>query len=397
MCDNKTMREICTVAVGGHICLDIIPAFQPHPARSFGELLVPGKLLNVGAAVLGTGGAVSNTGLALHRLGMSVRLLGKVGDDALGGTILSILRRHAASPAEEERLLDGMIVDPSVATSYTVVLNPPGIDRCFLHCPGANDAFRPSDVTPDRLGDAGLFHFGYPPLMKALYEDGGEGLATMFATLRSRGITTSLDMALPDPASPSGQVDWMSFLAKVLPQVDMFVPSLDELVYMLERDRFAPMTEASLRGVPLGGLGAEGVRALAEKALSLGTAVTMVKLGTLGAYLRVTSDEARLRACGRGGPAEPAAWRGAELHAPCFHAEVAGTTGSGDCTIAGFLSGVVRGLGPAECLRWAVATGSASVERPDSVSGVPPSPVLASRLAAGWDRDPCDVDFPVCV
>ncbi|MGI6496589.1 MAG: carbohydrate kinase family protein [Kiritimatiellia bacterium] len=388
------MREPCTIAVGGHICLDIIPSFRPHSATTFGELLVPGKLLNVDAAVLGTGGAVSNTGLALHRLGMPVRLMGKVGDDALGATILSLLRKHAGTPGAEAALVGGMIVDPAAATSYTVVLNPPGIDRCFLHCPGANDVFRASDVTPGRLGDAGLFHFGYPPLMKTMYEDGGVELSGMFASIRAGGITTSLDMTLPDPSSPSGQVDWPAILARTLPQVDFFVPSVDELVYMLERGRFDAMMADSLRGVPLGGLVAADIRALADKAIALGAAAVMIKLGTQGACLRVTDDVDRLRACGRGGPADPEAWRGAEFHAPCFHADVVGTTGSGDCAIAGFLAGVVQGFGPGESLRWAVATGSASVERADSVSGVPSAAALAGRMAAGWPRDPFDIDFP---
>lgn len=390
------MRKPCTIAVGGHICLDIIPAFK-RAAGSFGELLVPGKLLEVGAAVLGTGGAVSNTGLALHRLGMPVRLMGKVGADALGSTIMSILKRHAATPGAEAALVGGMIVDPAAATSYTVVLNPPGLDRVFLHCPGANDTFAASDITPERLGDAGLFHFGYPPLMKSMYSDGGTELSAMLGALRSRGITTSLDMTLPDPDSPSGKVDWPALLAKALPNLDVFVPSIDELVYMLDRDRFDTMMAASLKGETLGGLTAAYIRALADKAISLGAAIVMIKLGTQGAYLRATSDTARLRACGAAAPADPEEWSGIELHAPCFHANVVGTTGSGDCTIAGFLAALAQGLAPADCLRWAVATGSASVEAADSVGGVPTAEALAARLAAGWPRDPCRIDFPARV
>lgn len=391
------MRKPCTIAVGGHICLDIIPAFK-RAAGSLGELLVPGKLVEVGAAVLGAGGAVPNTGLALHRLGMPVRLIGKVGGDALGSTVLAILRRNAdASPEAEAALFGGMIVDPAVATSYTVVLNPPGIDRAFLHCPGANDAFSASDLTPERLGDAGLFHFGYPPLMKPMYADGGTELAGMLASMRSRGITTSLDMTLPDPDSPSGKVDWPSLLAKALPNLDVFVPSIDELAYMLDRDLFDRMAAATREGAPLGGLAPADVRALADKAISLGAAIVMIKLGSQGAYLRATGDVERLRACGAGGPEDPEAWRGIELHAPCFHANVVGTTGSGDCTIAGFLAGLAQGFAPADCLRWAVATGSASVEAADSLGGVPSAEALSARLAAGWPRDPTSISFPTIV
>ena len=56
------MKKPFDVVVAGHICLDIIPTI-PHERIEF----EPGRLLQVGPAVLSTGGAVSNTGLALHR------------------------------------------------------------------------------------------------------------------------------------------------------------------------------------------------------------------------------------------------------------------------------------------------------------------------------------------
>lgn len=380
------MPAPCTLAIAGHVCLDIIPTFT-RTADSLADLLVPGKLVDVGPAVLATGGAVANTGLALHRLGLPTRLMGKVGDDAFGHAVLDVFRRH--SPA----LVQGMIVDPAVATSYTVVINPPGIDRVFLHCPGANDTYGADDVALDRLGDAGIFHFGYPPLMQRMYADGGGELTRLLTRVRSRGITTSLDMALPDPASPAGQADWAAILTATLPQVDVFVPSLDELVYMLDRGRFARMQREAHSGVPLGGVTPAELRALAARTITLGAAIVMIKLGKYGAYLHASGDPARLQACGRAAPPDLASWRGCGLYAPCFTVRVAGTTGAGDCTIAGFLAGLAQGLGPAECLRWAVATGSASVEQPDATSGVPPREVLAARLTAGWPRDPAPPDF----
>ena len=54
-----------------------------HP----GELLSPGKLLEVGAADVHTGGSVANTGLAMKKLGADVSLMGKVGKDAFGNMI----------------------------------------------------------------------------------------------------------------------------------------------------------------------------------------------------------------------------------------------------------------------------------------------------------------------
>ena len=41
-----------------------------------------------------------------------------------------------------------------------------GVDRVFLHDPGANDTFCAGDITEEMLDGIDHFHFGYPPLMK---------------------------------------------------------------------------------------------------------------------------------------------------------------------------------------------------------------------------------------
>ncbi len=376
--------SVLKTVVAGHVCLDIIPQFLRTASR-LEELVMPGKLVDMGPAVTATGGAVANTGLALHRLGLPVTLMGKVGDDAFGRAILDVFRSH--DPA----LVRTMIVDPAVSSSYTVVLNPPGIDRCFLHCPGANDTFAAADVKPELLRGMGLFHFGYPPLMRRMYAVAGE-VEQLFRSVKEAGLTTSLDMALPDPASPAGRADWPAILAGCLPFVDVFEPSLDEIVYMLDPRQGERVRSRAAEGVALGGMTPAEVRGVAERLIAMGAAAVMVKLGNQGAYLRVTSDNARLARCGCAA-ATLQTWAGADFHAPCFNAQVVGTTGSGDCTIAGLLAALAQGLGAAEAVRMAVAVGSASVEKPDATSGVPAWSALTARVAGGWLRERPKVVF----
>ena len=374
MSTRKTLKTV----VAGHVCLDIIPQFLQTASR-LDELVVPGKLVELGPAVVGTGGTVANTGLALHRLGLPVTLMGKVGDDAFGHAILDVFRGH------EPALVRTMIVDPNVATSYTVVINLPGIDRSFLHCPGANDTFAAADVRPDLLRGMDLFHFGYPPLMRRMYAVAGE-LRRMIESVKAAGLTTSLDMALPDPASPAGQTNWNAILTDCLPVVDVFMPSLDEIVYMLDPREGERIRRRAADGVALGGMTPASVREVAERLIGLGVAAVMIKLGNHGAYLRVTSDRARLARSGRAA-ATLQSWAGADFHAPCFASRVAGTTGSGDCAIAGLLASLAQGLDAAEAVRMAVAVGSASVETADAISGVPAWDTLLARVADGWARD----------
>jgi len=376
--------SVLKTVVAGHVCLDIIPQFLRSASR-LDEWVVPGKLVDMGPAVIATGGAVANTGLALYRLGLPVSLMGKVGDDPFGRAILDVFRAHDPS------LVGAMIVDPAVASSYTVVLNPPGIDRCFLHCPGANDTFAAADVRPECLQGTGLFHFGYPPLMRRMYAVPGE-VGRLFRIAKEVGATTSLDLALPDPASPAGRADWRAILEEALPAVDLFEPSLDEIVYMLDPPEGERVRRRAAEGVALGGLTPAAVRGVAERLIGMGAAAVMIKLGNQGAYLRVTADAGRLSRTGAAA-ATLQTWTGADFHAPCFDARVAGTTGSGDCTIAGLLASLAQGLGAAEAVRMAVAVGSASVERPDATSGVPSWAALTARVAGGWARERPKVVF----
>lgn len=343
---------------------------------------MPGKLVDIGPAVLATGGAVSNTGLALNRLGMPAQLMGKVGDDWFGSAIIDIIRKQDASLAE------GMIVAPGEASSYTIVINPPGVDRTFLHCTGANDTFGTDDLKSELLQEAGLFHFGYPPLMQKMYADGGAELETMMAEAKSAGVTTSLDLAKPDPASAAGQADWQSILRRTLPHVDIFLPSFEEVLFMLKRELYDRLEQEHQTADLLPYADAELLRDIAEQLLGMGAAVVVLKLGEYGLYMRTTSDIQRLERAGKYRPADPQAWADRELYAPCFKVKVAGTTGAGDCTIAGFLSGWMQGLPPEAALIGAVAVGACNVEQPDATSGVQPWETVQERVAAGWQQHP---------
>ena len=158
-------------------------------------------MTTVGPATFCTGGAVSNAGINLHRLGIRTQLMGKIGDDLLGRAILDVVSSYGPDLAQ------GMITVPGEGSSYTVVIDPPGIDRIFLHDPGANDTFGAEDVRHEMLAGVQLFHFGYPPLMKRMYASDGRDLVEIFYRAKQTGVTTSLDLAMPDPAGASGQAN----------------------------------------------------------------------------------------------------------------------------------------------------------------------------------------------
>ena len=360
--------------IAGHLCLDIIPDLSAHAAGQLDAILQPGKLVNVGAASISTGGAVSNTGLAMHRLGIETRLLAKVGSDQLGQVVRQIVASHAP------HLADGISSSTKTSTSYTVVISPPRSDRIFLHHPGANDDFCADDVRDEDLRDARLFHFGYPPLMEGMFADNGIQLTEIFRRVKSLGLTTSLDMALPDPNSSAGHADWLTILKNTLPLVDIFLPSLDEILLMLGRDT-KPLLSAQL------------LTEVSDELLAMGTKIVALKLGGRGLYLRTATADV-LKNLGRACPSDLTTWANYENWSPCFQVNVVGTTGSGDATIAGFLAALLRDLPPDKTITAALAVGACNVESADALSGIRSWEETWRRIDSGWARYPNDEKNP---
>jgi sugar/nucleoside kinase (ribokinase family) len=91
---------------------------------------------------------------------------------------------------------------------------------------------------------------------------------------------------------------------------------------------------------------------------------------------------------GRASPVDCSAWADQELWAPSYQVVVVGTTGSGDAAIAGFISGLLRGLSPEETLKAASAVGACNVEAADALSGIRSWEATLAREADGWQQNP---------
>jgi sugar/nucleoside kinase (ribokinase family) len=317
--------------VAGHICLDLIPKL--HGSTDF----QPGRLYESGPITMGTGGAVSNVGRALHQLGAEVSLVGKIGSDLLGQAVRSLLGN----------LADSLTISGSDATSYSVVLSPPGRDRTFLHHPGCNDTFIASDIPRDLLAPGSFFHFGYPPLMRSMYEGEGAELEAVFKLAKMCECHTSLDLSFPDPTTESGAAPWRKILGRTLPYVDLFTPSIDELRLMLEDESATP-------------------EQLADWSMAHGTRSVLIKLGEQGLYYQDAENQ---------------------RFQPCKQVEVAGTAGSGDATIAGFLYALANQYTVPEACEIAVAVGAFACEQPDTTSGIPHFDVVKNRLESSTWTD----------
>jgi hypothetical protein len=73
---------------------------------------------------------------------------------------------------------------------------------------------------------------------------------------------------------------------------------------------------------------------------------------------------------------------------------VVGTTGSGDTSIAGFLSGLLHHDTLDDALTMGVAVGACNVEASDSLSGLQTWEETRQRVQMGWAQLPLSVDSP---
>lgn len=368
------------VIAAGHICLDITPIFPGKKVSQLTDILSPGKLLNVGEADVHTGGSVANTGLGMKILGADVTLMGKIGDDAFGEMVKSIIDEYDAGK--------GMLVGKGESTSYSVILAIPGVDRIFLHNTGANNTFCASDIPKEALEEAALFHFGYPPLMKKMYQNDGEELIKLMKLAKECGCATSLDFASIDPASEAGSEDWEKILENVIPYVDFLVPSVEELCYMLDKERFFEWQERAAGKDITEILDLEkDVKPLADQCMDFGAKVLLIKCGAPGMYFR-TADKLTLWELCDKLELDISQWADKEGFEGSYVPEkVLSGTGAGDTSIAAFLTAVLEGYSLEDTMHLAAATGASCVEAYDALSGLKSFEELIQKINAGWKKN----------
>jgi sugar/nucleoside kinase (ribokinase family) len=323
------------------------------------KLPTEGGLLRSGSLSISPGGAVPNVGLALIRLGEFVRLVGRMGDDPVAA-----LLRGALSIAGEQ---PSLCATQGAETSYSVVIAQRGMDRFFIHCPGANETFTSDAVRDEDIETGSWLHFGYPPLMPAMCENDGKELERLFTRACDDSLRTSLDFCSIDP-SARDNFRWDRILSKCAPKVMVFAPGLAEISIALDISGSSDTWWSSISDI-------------SSRLLALGFAIIVFKLGDGGLYLRSTDSIARLAAWNLG-----TEWTGRELFISCFEVTLINANGAGDCTIAGLITAISQDFTPEQTLTLAAAVGACSVEASDASSGVIGLDATINRIEAGWIR-----------
>ena len=281
------MSEAYSAVVAGHVCLDIIPDMAHSVGGQFEATFLPGRLFDVGPAAFSTGGAVSNTGLVLHKLGISTQLMGKVGDDLFGQAVRQIVSAHSPHLAE------GMIVDRTgqyvLHSRHQSPRSGPhlsALPRRQRYLPRRRRALRPA-------GPGAPVPLRLPPpdaldVRSRRRSIGGDSPPCQGNGCHHRRWT----WRFPDASSPAGRADWVSILKAALPSVDIFLPSIEETLYMLRRETYRQLCQAAQGGSILPLVSPALLSDLGRELLDMGVKIVGLKLGHRGLYVRTAGRTA---------------------------------------------------------------------------------------------------------
>ena len=234
------------------VCLGILVAdVVGKPIESFPPR---GTLASVERMELHAGGCAANTGISLARLGVPTAVLGKVGADGFGDFLRDTLEKNGVDT-------QGVVADPVVSTSATMVAVHTDGERTFLHHTGANAAYSASDVDWPVVEAASILHVAGPFLMERFI---GEDCAAVLRQAKARGKTTTLDTVWDFTGR------WMATLAPCLPFLDYALPSLEEARHIT---------------------GQEAPPDIAQVFLDHGVGVVGIKMGEAGAYVRTAGGD----------------------------------------------------------------------------------------------------------
>ncbi len=271
---NNKLKKF-DVLVVGELNVDLIlNGLERYP--EVGKEIIARKM----AFTLGSSSAIFASNLSI--LGAKVAFCGKLGYDSFAEKIIADL---------EAKNVDVSLIQKtkSASTGISVAFNY-NEDRAMVTYPGAMEQLSANDISDEALAQAKHLHVSSVFLQPQLKK----GIVSLFARAKKLGLTTSLDPQW-DPSEK-----WDLNLKKLLPQVDVFLPNIEEI--------------KNITGT--------GTKESAINALKNFAKIIIIKHGGEGAF----------------------AWEGGKfIHQPAFiNKKVVDAIGAGDSFDAGFISKFIK-------------------------------------------------------
>ena len=302
-----------SVVVVGSINQDIICRVAVLPR--------PGETVAARRTLVLQGGKGANQAIAAARLGATVTMIGCVGDDAAGTSLIDALRSCALDVRDVVRL-------PGMRTGTAYIAIDDDAENQIIVDPGANAGLTDGMIRADALSAARV--------VLAQLETPVAATARAFALAGAAGGYRILNTA---PA--------LAEAARIFPRADMLILNQSELARLLGLDAEPTTPDDALVARRL--LGREGQCAV-------------VTLGAAGAVLV----------------------EHAEMHvAPGFRVPAIDTTGAGDCFCGALAAMLAEGMPAAQALPIANAAAALCVQGEGAGPAMPTRAAVDALLAGG--------------
>jgi sugar/nucleoside kinase (ribokinase family) len=278
----------------------------------FPALPRPGELVAVDNIKTKAGGCAANVAIDLGKQNISVDLVGCLGRDAAGETLVKALQADGVN-------CDRLIYTSDYPTSETIILLVEGEDRRYIHTFGANQAFSVYHIDGDWLAGLDLFYLGGLFAMPDIQLD---ELLTLLQFCREHNVVTVVDVVLPAGFIYAPEVQ------KLLPYIDWFLPNDTEAAALTGRNDSWEAMQVLRRW------GASGL------------VITLGERGALGVH----GNEC---------------W-----HCGAYSGLAVDPSGAGDAFASGLITGIVQGWDFRRSLRYASALGASATQAIGTTDGV---------------------------
>jgi ribokinase len=278
----------------------------------------PGETVTNAKLSTHNGGKGANQAAAAALLGASVIILGRVGNDEFGESLVRAL---------EEKGIDTGLVEkaPGKATGAAFITVTPDGENAITVAPGANRSIRPEDV------EAAAGAIGDARVLVAQMEVPVQSVLRAVEVASERGTRALVNLA-PTFEVPRG----------LLERLDPLVVNEHEAAFLLG---------SAVEGV-------DGALSAAPKLLALGPRSAVITVGEAGAVL---------------------AGNGLTEHLPAPGVDVVDTTGAGDAFVGALAARLARDTPLEDAVAYAVRAGAAAVTR-EGAQGALPTPEVVERL-----------------
>ncbi|MBC8570399.1 carbohydrate kinase family protein [Zongyangia hominis] len=254
-----------------------------------------------------SGGDAVNCAIDCQKMGLNAGVVCKVGTDMFASPILDNLKDAGVDT-------QGVIVDPNVRTSVSIVCIEPSGERHFAVTMDANNSLCYEDVDVDFVKNSGAKVIQYGSAVSCPNMD--LGIGKLFAECQEAGMLTSCDMSCCEDMDEE-----LKKLDGMFHHLDIYLPSMYEVTALT---------------------GKETCEEIEEFFRPYGIKMMAIKLGGDGCFVTDFKKHRYIRTF--------------------ENAPVVDTTGCGDSFCAGFLTAIIKGWDIEEAAVYGNAVGSCNCQ-----------------------------------